>query len=141
MTNERLIKLLETQLTLENESARALRKEMKDIDHPGIKILFEICAADSTKHASIVQMLLETLRKEKLAHEEAEEKTYVSTWKQRNQGIEAIKGHIEREMKMIELLKDQILATEDKTLKIILKFIVEDEKRHHKILKDEIWKV
>lgn len=141
MTNERLIKLLETQLTLENESAIALRKEMKDIDHPGIKILFEICAADSTKHASIVQMLLDTLEKEEPSREEAEEKTYVSTWKQRNQGLEAIKLHIEREKKMIELLKDQILATDDKTLKIILKFIVEDEKRHHKILKDEIWKV
>jgi len=140
VTNERLIELLETQLTLEKESARALRKEMKDIDHPGIKILFEICAADSTKHASMVQMLLDTLKKEKPSHEQAEEKTYVSTWKQRNQGLEAIKHHIERENKMIELIKDEILATDDKTLKTILKHIIEDEKRHHRILKEEIWK-
>ena len=139
MTNERLIELLESQLTLEKESARALRKEMKDIDHVGIKILFEICAADSTKHASMVQMLLDHLKKEEPTRKDPEEKGYVSTWKQRNQGLEAIKHHIDREAKMIELIKDEILATDDKTLKAILKHIIEDEKRHHAILKEEIW--
>jgi rubrerythrin len=141
MANDRLIELLEIQLTLEKESARALRKEMKDIDHVGIKILFEICAADSTKHASMVQMLLDALKKEAEQPKDPEEKTYVSTWKQRNQGLEAIKHHIDREAKMIELIKDEILATEDKTLKAILKHIVADEERHHKILKEEIWEM
>lgn len=139
MANERLIKLLDTQLTLEKESARALRKEMKDIDHVGIKILFEICAADSTKHASMVQMLLDALKKDELAREDPEEKTYVSTWQQRNQGLEAIKQHVDREAKMIELIKDEILATDDKIIKSILKYIVADEERHHKILKEDIW--
>jgi rubrerythrin len=141
MANDRLIELLEIQLTLEKESARALRKEMKDIDHVGIKILFEICAADSTKHASMVQMLLDALKKEVEQPKDPEEKTYVGTWKQRNQGLEAIKHHIDREAKMIELIKDEILATEDKTLKAILKHIVADEERHHKILKEEIWEM
>ncbi|MFX1508704.1 MAG: ferritin family protein [Promethearchaeota archaeon] len=140
MAHDRLIELLETQLTLEKESARALRKEMEDIDHLGIKILFEICAADSTKHASMVQMLLDALKNEpKLKG--PDEKTYVSTWKQRNQGLEAIKQHIDREVKMIELLKDEILATDDKVLKTILKHIVKDEERHHRILKEEIWEL
>lgn len=139
MTEERLIELLETQLTLEKEAARALRKEMKDIDHLGIKVLFEICAADSTKHASMVQMLLDALKKEKPVPSDSAEKTYVSTWRQRHQGLEAIKQHINREEKMIELIKDEILATDDKVLKAILKHIVKDEERHHKILKEEIW--
>jgi rubrerythrin len=139
MTKERLIELLETQLTLEKEAARALRKEMKDIDHLGIKVLFEICAADSTKHATMVQMLLDALKKEKPVPSDSDEKTYMSTWKQRNQGLEAIKQHINREEKMIELIKDEILATDDKVLKAILKHIVKDEERHHKILKEEIW--
>ncbi|MFX1575728.1 MAG: ferritin family protein [Promethearchaeota archaeon] len=139
MTQERLIELLETQLALEKEAARALRKEMKDIDHLGIKVLFEICAADSTKHATMVQMLLDALKKEKPVPSDSDEKTYMSTWKQRNQGLEAIKQHINREEKMIELIKDEILATDDKVLKAILKHIVKDEERHHKILKEEIW--
>jgi rubrerythrin len=139
MTHERLIELLETQLTLEKEAARALRKEMNDIDHLGIKVLFEICAADSTKHATMVQMLLDALKKEKPVPSDSDEKTYMSTWKQRNQGLEAIKQHINREEKMIELIKDEILATDDKVLKAILKHIVKDEERHHKILKEEIW--
>ena len=139
MANERLIELLETQLVLEKESAQALRKEMKDIDHIGIKILFEICAADSTKHASMVKLLLEALKNHKPS--DPEEKAYVSTWKQRNQGLEAIKHHVQREAKMIELIKDEILATDDKTLKAILKHIIADEERHHKILKDEIWEI
>lgn len=140
MANDRLIELLETQLALEKESARALRKEMKDIDHLGIKILFEICAADSTKHASMVQMLLDALKEHKQP-KDPEEKKFVSTWKQRNQGLEAIKHHIDREAKMIELIKDEILATDDKTLKAILKHIIADEERHHKILKEEIWEI
>ena len=135
MANERLIKLLETQLTLEKESARALRKEMKDIDHVGIKALFEICAADSTKHAAIVQMMLESLKSGELSRE-----TFVSTWQQRNQGLEAIKTHIDREKKMIELIKDEVLATDDKLIKILLQHILNDEERHHKILKEEVWK-
>lgn len=135
MANERLIKLLETQLTLEKESARALRKEMKDIDHVGIKALFEICAADSTKHAAIVQMMLESLESGELSRE-----TFVSTWQQRNQGLEAIKTHIDREKKMIELIKDEVLATDDKLIKTLLQHILNDEERHHKILKEEVWK-
>jgi rubrerythrin len=140
MAHDRLIELLETQLTLEKESARALRNEMKEIDHLGIKILFEICAADSTKHASMVQMLLDALKKESKP-KDPNEKTYVSMWKQRNQGLEAIKHHIDREAKMIELIKDEILATDDEVLKAILKHIVKDEERHHKILKEEIWEL
>ncbi|MFW9984582.1 MAG: ferritin family protein [Candidatus Odinarchaeota archaeon] len=135
MTNERLIKLLETQLTLEKESARALRTEMKDIDHVGIKALFEICAADSTKHAAIIQMMLESLKSGELSRE-----TFVSTWQQRNQGLEAIKTHIDREKKMIELIKDEVLATDDKLIKALLQHILNDEERHHKILKEEVWK-
>jgi rubrerythrin len=135
MGHEKLIQLLETQLQLEKESARALRKEMKSIDHVGIKALFEICAADSTKHAAMVQMMLDALKKGELSKE-----TFVSKWQQRNQGLEAIKIHIDREEKMIELLKDEVLATEDKTLKVLLKHILEDEKRHHSILRDEVWK-
>ena len=141
MANDRLIELLETQLVLEKEAARSLRKEMKDIDHLGIKILFEICAADSTKHASMVQMLLDALKKEDKRPKDPDQKINVSTWKQRNQGLEVIKHHIDREAKMIELIKDEILATEDKTLKAILKHIVADEERHHKILKEEIWEI
>ncbi|MFW9935226.1 MAG: ferritin family protein [Candidatus Thorarchaeota archaeon] len=139
MAPERLIELLETQLTLEKEAARALRKEMNDIDHLGIKVLFEICAADSTKHATMVQMLLDALKKEKPTPSDSDEKTYMSTWRQRNQGLEAIKQHINREEKMIELIKDEILATDDQVLKAILEHIVKDEERHHKILKEEIW--
>ena len=135
MANERLIKLLETQLALEKESARSLRKEMKDIDHVGIKALFEICAADSTKHAAIVQMMLESLESGELSRE-----TFVSTWQQRNQGLEAIKAHVDREKKMIELIKDEVLATDDKLIKTLLQHILNDEERHHKILKEEVWK-
>ncbi|MFX1491732.1 MAG: ferritin family protein [Promethearchaeota archaeon] len=134
MTYDQLIELLETQLRLEKESARALRKEMKDIDHLGIKVLFEICAADSTKHASMVQMILDAIKKGELSRE-----TFTSTWKQRNQGLEAIKQHIDREKKMISLIKDEVLATDDKILKVLLKHILADEERHHKILKDEVW--
>ncbi|MFW9986354.1 MAG: ferritin family protein [Candidatus Odinarchaeota archaeon] len=134
MTYDQLIELLETQLRLEKESARALRKEMKDIDHLGIKVLFEICAADSTKHASMVQMILDAIKKGELSRE-----TFTSTWKQRNQGLEAIKQHIDREKKMISLIKDEVLATDDKILKALLKHILADEERHHKILKDEVW--
>ncbi len=134
MTYDQLIKLLETQLQLEKESARALRKEMKEIDHLGIKVLFEICAADSTKHASMVQMILDAIKKSELSRE-----TFTSTWQQRNQGLEAIKQHIDREKKMISLIKDEVLATDDKILKVLLKHILADEERHHKILKDEVW--
>lgn len=136
MTNERLIDLLETQLKLEKESARALRTEMKEIDHMGIKVLFEICAADSTKHASMVQMILEYMKKGELSRE-----TFTSTWQQRNQGLEAIKHHVDREKKMIDLIKDEVLATDDKFLKVLLKHILVDEERHHKILKEEVWEV
>ncbi len=134
MANDRLIELLETQLKLEKESARVLRMEMKDIDHVGIKVLFEICAADSSKHASMIQIILDSLKKGNLSQE-----TFVSTWQQRNQGLEAIKHHIEREKKMIEHIKDEIMVTDDKILRTLLKHILADEERHHKILKDEIW--
>ncbi len=136
MSEKKIITLLEKQLELEKENVRVLRKEMKNIDHYGIKILFEVLAADSSKHASMVQMMLDVLRKGELSKE-----TFVSTWKQRNTGLEAIRDHIEREKKMIELIKEEVLATENKTIKALLKYILTDEKQHHNILKKEIWEI
>ena len=136
MTHERLIKMLEKQLKLEKEAAIALRREMKGIDHLGIKVLFEVCAADSVKHANIVRLMLDNLQKGELSRD-----TFSSTWRQRHEGLEAIKNHIQREKDMIELLKDEVVATEDKVLKALLKHILADEERHHKILKKEIWEI
>lgn len=136
MTQENLIKLLKKQLELEKESLRALRAEMKNIDHMGIKVLFEICAADSAKHASMIQLMLEYLHSGTPSEE-----TFASTWQQRHRGIEAIKEHIEREKQMIELTKEEVLVTKDKMLKTLLKHILADEARHHDILKKEIFKI
>lgn len=136
MTLPKLVHLLEQQLELEKTAAQALRKEARDIDHPGIKVLVEVCAADSTKHAAMVTLLLEALENGQLSKE-----TFASTWKQRHKGLEAIKDHISREVQMISLLKEQILATQDRTLKMLLKHILADEERHHKILTEEIWEI
>jgi len=136
MTLPKLVQLMQQQLELEKTAAQALRKEARDIDHPGIKVLLEVCAADSTKHAAMVTLLLEALDKGELSKE-----TFVSTWKQRHRGLETIKDHIKREDQMISLLKEQILATQDKTLKMLLKHILVDEERHHKILTEEIWEI
>jgi rubrerythrin len=136
MTREKLIEALEEQLQLEKESARKLRAEQKSIDHVGIKAFFEICAADSTKHASIIQMILAYLKDRSLSEE-----TFVSTWRQRHKGVEAIKEHIDREQQMISKLKDQVLSVEDPIVKALLKHILADEDRHHQILKQEIWEI
>jgi rubrerythrin len=136
MTLPKLVQLMQQQLELEKATAQALRKESRDIDHPGIKVLVEVCAADATKHATMVTLILEALRKGELSRE-----TFVSTWKQRHRGLEAIKDHIKRETQMINLLKEQILATQDKTLKTLLEHILADEERHHKILTEEIWEI
>ena len=84
----------------------------------------------------MVTLILDALRKGELSKE-----TFVSTWKQRHKGLEAIKDHINRETQMINLLKEQILATQDKTLKTLLKYILADEERHHRILTEEIWEI
>jgi rubrerythrin len=136
MTREKLIKALEEQLQLEKDSARTLRAEQKTIDHIGIKAFFEICAADSTKHASLIQMMLTYLKDNRLSEE-----SFVSTWQQRHKGVEAIKEHINREKQMIERLKDQVLATDDPIIKALLKHMLADEDRHHQILKQEIWDI
>jgi len=97
MRNERLIKLLEEQLKIEKESVQALRAEQKNINHLGVKLLFEICAADSAKHARMVKLILDHLKAQELSRE-----TFVSTWRQRNRG-QAISDHIEREEQLIRL--------------------------------------
>ena len=136
MTVPKLVHLMEQQIELERTAAQALHKEARYIDHPGIKALVEVCAADSTKHAAVVTLLLGALRDGQLSKE-----TFASTWKQRHRGLEALKDHVNRETQMINLLKEQILATQDKTLKMLLKHILADEERHHKILTEEIWEV
>lgn len=136
MPREKLIEALEEQLQLEMESARKLRTEQKVIDHLGIKAFFEICAADSTKHASLIQMMLKYLKDKRLSEE-----TFVSTWQQRHKGLEAIKEHIDREKQMISRLKDQALLVKDPIIKALLKHMLADEERHHEILKKEIWEI
>ncbi len=135
MTRE-LIDLLERQLRLEKGSIKSLRAEQKEIDHPGIKAFFEICAADSAKHASLITIILQHLKAGDLSRE-----TFVSTWQQRNKGVEAIREHVNREKQMIELIKEQLLSVKDPIVKNLLKHILADEKRHHEILRQEIWKI
>jgi rubrerythrin len=120
-----LLDFLKTQVTVENEIVSSLEKALVGMKNPAVKGVLKGVSLDSVKHAELYSAALTLL-------------TQAST--ALNQGNldeqrELIKKHIEIEAKLIKVLKEKIPKIENEKVVFLLKAILEDEVRHHAMLK------
>jgi len=120
-----LLDFLKNQVTVENEIVTSLEKAIVNMKNPAVKGVLKGVSLDSVKHAELYSAALTLL-------------TSAST--ALNQGNldeqrELVKKHIEIEAKLIKVLQEKIPEIENEKVVFLLKAILEDECRHHAMLK------
>jgi len=120
-----LLDFLKNQVTVENEIVTSLEKAIVNMKNPAVKGVLKGVSLDSVKHAELYSAALTLL-------------TSAST--ALNQGNldeqrELVKKHIEIEAKLIKVLQEKIPEIENEKVVFLLKAILEDECRHHVMLK------
>ncbi len=122
---DNLLDFLKNQVTVEKEIVSSLEKAIVDMKNPAVKGVLKGVSLDSTKHAELytASITLLTSASTALAQQDLDV--------QRN----LIQKHIDIEAKLIKVLKEKIPQIENKKVVFLLKAILEDEIRHHAMLK------
>ena len=120
-----LLDFLKNQITVENEIVASLEKALVCMKNPAVKGVLKGVSLDSVKHAELYSssITLLTNASTALTQDNLDEQT------------ELVKKHIEIEAKLIHKLQTMIPTIENEKVVLLLKAILNDEVRHHAMLK------
>lgn len=120
-----LLDFLNNQIVVENEIVASLEKAIVDMKNPAVKGVLKGVSLDSMKHAQLYTSALTLLTSASTAlkQDDLDEQTKL------------VKKHIEIEAKLIKVLQEKIPKIENEKVVFLLKAILEDECRHHAMLK------
>jgi rubrerythrin len=130
MDRDKLVKLFERQIEVEENAIKAYKDAMEMIGNFAFRLIFEELLMDSTKHKRIFEVLKQNIIRPPSEWDLAVSQRigeYVSP-------IE-LEKHIKLEEGMIELIKKNVKTVDDETVKRLLEHVLEDEHRHHTVLK------
>jgi rubrerythrin len=122
---DNLLDFLKNQVTVENEIVSSLEKAIVDMKNPAVKGVLKGVSLDSVKHAELYTAAITLLTQSSTALNQGELDV------QR----ELVKKHIEIEAKLIRVLNAMIPSIENEKVVFLLKAILNDEIRHHAMLK------
>jgi rubrerythrin len=122
-----VIGLLKEQRQLELGHVEILRKSIEDLKHPMVRVILEAIIYDSLKHAAIDQALIDV--EAGIAPFRLDIDLGPAVNLHQN-----IKQHVRAEKRMIELLGNIDDIVEDDRVQAFIDYLVEEEKRHHKLL-------
>jgi len=120
-----LVEFLKNQVVVEKEIVDSLEKALEGMVNPAVRGVLKGVSLDSVKHAELYTSAITLL-------------TSASTaLKQEDLDIhkELIQHHIDVESKLIKVLKERIPEIQNEKVVFLLKAILEDEIRHHIMLK------
>ncbi|MCS7385232.1 MAG: ferritin-like domain-containing protein [archaeon GB-1867-005] len=112
-------------MLIEKENALSLDEATSSLGNELVKVLIKSVVHDSLKHAELIRALIIHLKglSKPLTDEE-----YLSLEK-------VIDKHIKVEAEMVEVIKELLGDIEDKRISYVLRYILDDEVRHHALLK------
>lgn len=120
-----LLEFLKNQIVVENEIVDSLEKAIVDMKNPAVKGVLKGVSLDSVKHAELYSAALTLLTEASTALNQGN----------LDEQRELVKKHIEIEAKLIKILQEKIPKIENEKVIFLLKAILEDECRHHAMLK------
>ncbi|MFX0173303.1 MAG: ferritin family protein [Candidatus Hodarchaeota archaeon] len=130
-----IIETLEKNYQLELTNVKICQEKEKELKNPGAKLMLYQIRMDSTKHAHILKTLIDIIK----------EGTPALLWDYRvdryigqAKAEDTLREHADLEKEMIQSHEKMMNEIDDPGIKKILKEIVEDEKRHHKVIMDVI---
>jgi len=124
-SKDELVEFLKEQVKVENKIVDSLNKSLPEIDNPKVKGVLKGVSLDSVKHAEMYAsaVRLMTTVSKALTQENLD--------KQKN----LVERHIQMEADLIKKISKVLPTVKDNKVKLLLSAILEDEKRHHGLLK------
>lgn len=131
-TRERLVELIRAQIKVEKENVRQVTETEKKVDNAAAKLSLLEIRLDSQKHADILNGILEVLSGVPPSQTLWEYKisSYIDPFLVKGE----LENHEKREARMIDHVEEEIKQTKDEGIKLLLQHVLEDERKHHKIL-------
>ena len=124
-----VIDLLKEQKKLELKHVEVLSESIKDLKQPMARVIIEAIIQDSKKHAAIAQALIDVGAGEEPMKMDVDMGPAVNLHQN-------IKQHVRVEQHMIEMLGEINAMVKDDRVKAFIAYLVDEEKRHHKLLNE-----
>jgi len=120
-----LLDFIRRQIAVENEIVKSLNEALQDMQNPAVKGVLRGISLDSAKHADMYAsaLALLTTTPQALPQEHLE----------RHRRL--VEKHIRMEAELIEKISSILPTVKSEKVKLLLAAILEDEKRHHALLK------
>ena len=123
--SEDMIKFFESQIKLENKIVRSVSDALEKIENEAVSTALRGISLDSSKHAEMYRSAVALLTRTAAPLSEDQLDLQKDT----------IDRHIEMEAVVIKELEKRLPSIENEKVKLLLKAILLDEHRHHKLLK------
>ncbi|MEM3622550.1 MAG: ferritin-like domain-containing protein [Candidatus Bathyarchaeia archaeon] len=124
-TKNELIEFMKRQIKIENEIVDSLNNALIDMKNPPVRGVLKGISLDSVKHAEMYAAATELLTRVSQA----------ITQEQLDRQKAVVEKHIRMEAELIKKISDVLPSVENEKVKLLLSAILEDEKRHHELLK------
>jgi hypothetical protein len=124
VSDESMVEFLEGMVKIEDKIVESVNVSLDSINNAAVRGALKGISYDSMKHALMYRSAISLISEHRLPLEEA----------QLDEQREVVDRHIEMEAEVIGKLETMIPEVEDERISLILNAIVEDERRHHKLL-------
>ncbi len=122
--SDKLVKFLEKQITLENIIVKSITESAEKIDNEAVSTALQGISLDSKKHAMMYKSAISLMTTTSAALND----------EQLDLQKKVVDDHIKMEEAVIKELDKMLPSVENEKVEILLKAILQDEKRHHKLL-------
>ena len=122
--DEDALSKIKKQKDFEDQTAKKLTPLYESAQNPIIKLFLHSIILDTMKHSDTYQMLIDLNSSAVIGKES------------KDIGEKEIKSHIAEEATMLKQAKDISEVVKDKKIKQLVLNILEDEKKHHRVLSD-----
>ncbi len=123
--SDKLLKFLENQITLENKIVKSINESADSIENEAVSTALKGISLDSTKHAMMYKSAISLMTSTSVALND----------EQLDLQKKVVDDHIKMEEAVIKELEKMIPSVTNEKVELLLKAILHDEVRHHKLLK------
>ena len=129
------VDMIHAHIKLERNTEREIKRLENTATNLAAKLFLAEMRFDTEKHAKILQTMLDVIRQKNT--EIASKKlwnTRIHSYVDALVAKKMLEDHLKVETKMLKHVEDEVKGTKDDALKLLLKHIAEDEKKHHEIM-------
>ena len=123
--SDKLLKFMENQISLENKIVKSIKDSADKIDNEAVSTALLGISLDSKKHAMMYRSAISLLTTSSAALNQ----------EQLDLQKKVVSDHIMMEEAVIKELEKMLPTIENEKVELLLRAILQDEERHHKLLK------